>query len=219
MAYVLTYNSLYNSIKEYVERSNPSFLELIPQFIMIAQRQLARDLKIVGLKVAVTGNLIPGNQLLQKPNRWANDTSFTIYTSGTGDNSGTVLNTRKELLLRSDTFVFKYSPDATKLGEPKYYSAEYNYNYWYFAPTPDIGYVYESIYYQTPELIDETISTNFFTERLPDVLEIACLRQASWYLKDFEQMPAYDQKYTALCASIDTEDLLRIYDGYCSRMG
>ena len=48
---------------------------------MLGERRVARDLKILGLKVAITGNLITGDSVIQKPTRWLNDSSFNIGTN------------------------------------------------------------------------------------------------------------------------------------------
>lgn len=211
MAFVLTYASLTDEIQKYVERTDPNFVSSIPMFIMLGERRVSRDLKILGLKVYITDNLIIGQQTLQKPTRWLNNSTFNIGT-------GTLFNTRKQILQRSYEFCRIYWPDPTQTLEPKYY-ADYDYNFWLIAPTPDKTYPYEIAYYQTPTLIDEHNTTNFLTENAPEVLVYASLLETASYLKDDERVPVWTQYYEKAKASLGEEDRNRIYDSFSKRGG
>lgn len=211
MAQVLTYNSLVDTLQKYVERTDANFLSEIPLFIMLGERRVARDLKILGLKVYITDNLLIGQQTLQKPTRWLNNSTFNIGTK-------TDFNTRKQIQQRSYEFCRMYWPDPTQTFEPKYY-ADYNYNFWLIAPTPDLAYPYEIAYYQTPVLIDEHNSTNFLTENAPEVLVYASLLETASYLKDDERVAVWAQYYDKAKASLGDEDRNRIYDSFSKRGG
>ncbi len=212
MAFVLTYNSLTQAVQDYLERNDPRLVHEIPLFIMLGERRVARDLKILGLKVAITDTLLAGVSVAQKPNRWLNDSSFNI---GTGDG----FNTRILLQQRSIEFCRTYWPDPTKVGQPKYYASDYNYNFWFLAPTPDLGYPYEILYYETPRFIDDTISSNFLTGNAPEVLLYATLLETASYLKDDERIPVWTDYYEKAKKNIGDEDKMRIYDAYVRRDG
>lgn len=209
MAFVLTYNTLFQSILDYTERQDAPFLESVPLFIMLGQRRCARDLKILPLKITITDNLVAGDTVIAKPNRWLNDSLVNILVNG------------ERILLeqRSYGWCRKYWPTSTDTGTPKYYSSDYNQNFWFFVPTPNIAYPYEIMYYESPEFIDENTSTNFLTQNVPEVLLYACLLETAPYLKDDERIAAWQNYYDKARQSITEEDLRRIYDSYSKRDG
>lgn len=212
MAYVLTYDSLTSSVEDYLERKDANLVSQIPLFIMLGERRVARDLKILGLKTSVTDLMIIGESLIAKPTRWLNDSSLNIGTN-------TDFNTRVLLLQRSYEWCRTYWPDPTQRGTPKYYASDYNYNYWFFAPTPDKRYPYEATYYETPQLIDETVSTNFLTVNAPEVLLYGTLLETASYLKDDERVPVWTDYYEKAKKALGQEDIMRIYDAYSKRGG
>lgn len=212
MAFVLTYDTLTTAVTDYLERDDPNLISQIPVFIMLGERRISRDLKILGLKVAVTDNFIIGQGVFQKPTRWLNDSSFNI---GTGNN----FNTRKYLLQRSVEWCRLYWPDPTITGTPKYYASDYNYNYWIVVPTPDVAYPYEVIYYETPQFIDTIISTSFLTASIPEALLYATLLETAVYLKDDERIKVWQDRYDRARQAIGDEDIRRIEDAFSKRGG
>lgn len=212
MAYVLTYNSLTTDIQAYLERNDLNIVENIPLFIMLAERRVATDLKILTLKVAVTDQLLVGVSVIAKPTRWLNDSSFNIGTS-------TDFNTRIFLQQRSYEWCRTYWPDPTVTSQPKYYASDYNYNFWFIVPTPDLEYPYEAIYYETPQLIDTTTSVNVLTANVPQILLYACLLEAVLYVKDDERIAVCTKYYEEAKQALSNEDMRRIYDAYSTRGG
>lgn len=212
MAFVLTYQTLTAAVKNYLERDDATLVSQIPLFIMLGQRRTARDLKILGLKNAVTDKLVMNQSVLQKPIRWLNDSSFNIGT-------GAGLNSRLFLLERSYEWCRLYWPDPTQTGTPKYYASDYNYNFWFFVPTPDVAYPYEALYYEAPQFIDDTVSTNFLTTNAPEVLLYATLRETASYLKDDERVPVWKDYYENAKKALNEEDMRRIYDAFSKRGG
>lgn len=211
MAYVLTYDSLTTAVEHYLERINAALVSDIPLFIMLGERRVARDLKILGLKVFVSGTLLIDNPVLVKPTRWLNTSSFNIGI-GTGNHQ------KKNILQRSYEYAIIYWPDATLVAQPKYISDRLYDDFW-ITPTPDQAYPYEFAYYQTPQLIDETVSTNFLTTNAPDILIYATLLETAVYLKDDERVAVWLQYYNVAKAALTEEDMRRIYDGFSKRGG
>lgn len=212
MAFVLTYDTLTTAVKNYLERNDPNLIDSIPLFIMLGQRRIARELKVLGLKTAITSNFIIGESVFEKPTRWLNDSSFNI---GIGTNQ----QKRKFLLQRSYEWCRTYWPDPTVLGEPKYYASDYNYNHWFVVPTPVAAYPYEILYYETPQLISETVSTNFLTGSAPEVFLYATLLETASYLKDDERIAVWTSYYEKAKAALGEEDHKRIYDAFSKRGG
>jgi hypothetical protein len=212
MAFVLTYDTLTASVQDYLERNDATLVAEIPLFIMLGERRVARDLKILGLKNAITDALVEGSSVFQKPTRWLNDSSFNIGT-------GTLFDTRLFLEQRAYEWCRTYWPDPTQVGTPKYYASDYNYYFWFLVPTPDRAYPYEILYYETPQLIDPTTSSNFLTENAPEVLLYATLLETASYLKDDERVPVWTDYYNKARQNIGDEDMKRIYDAYSKRGG
>lgn len=212
MAFVLTYTTLTSAVEDYLERNDSRLVDSIPIFIMLGERRAARDLKILGLKVAITDNFIISTSVFAKPTRWLNDSSFNI---GTGPSQ----NTRVFLEQRSYEWCRLYWPDPTKTGTPKYYASDYNYNFWFVVPTPDFAYPYEILYYETPTFIDSSNSTNFLTASAPEVLLYATLLETASYLKDDERVAVWTDYYEKAKKNISEEDKKRIYDAFSRRDG
>jgi hypothetical protein len=212
LPFVLTYTTLTNAVITYLERTDTNFVSQIPLFIMLAERTVARDLKILGLKNAITADLIPGNGVFSKPTRWLNDSSFNIGT-------GTTFHTRKYLLQRSVEYCRQYWPDPTKTSTPKYYASDYSYDAWFVVPTPDIAYPYEILYYETPELIGDAVATNFLTQNAPEILIYATMLEAVRYLKDDERIKVWQDAYDKSYKSLGAEDIGRIQDAFSKRGG
>lgn len=215
MSFVLTYDTLTTAVIDYLERDDPNLVNQIPLFIMLGERRIARDLKILGFKVAIKDTFIPNDPIravFPKPTRWLNDSSFNI---GIGNN----FNSRQYLLQRSVEWCRLYWPDPTITGMPKYYASDYNYNFWFVVPTPDLAYPYEIIYYETPQLIDETISTNFLTGNIPDALIYASLLEAAIYLKNDDRIKIWQDRYDRARQAIGDEDVRRIEDAFSKRGG
>lgn len=211
MVYVLTYDSLVDALETYLQRTDATFISDIPLFIMLGERRVARDLKILGLKQFITGTLLANNELLGKPARWLNSSSFKIGT-------GIGFNTKVQILQRSFEFAEIYWPNATLTGQPKYY-ADKQFQNWLIVPTPDQNYPYEIAYYEIPNLIDDTVSTNWLTSNAPDVLLYAALLETASYLKDDERIQVWEKYYNLAKADLSEEDMRRIYDGYSKRGG
>ena len=209
MAFVLTYPELVKNIQNYLQRTDAAFEYEIPVFIMLGQRRVARDLKILGMRVVINDTLIPGNPRLQKPTRWFNNSTFNIQLT-----SGDALN----LPFRTYEYCTIYWPNASQTDTPKYFT-DYDFNSWYFSPTPDSAYPCEIAYFEVPELIDDTVSTNFMTESCPDVLLYACLLESAIYLKDDDRIASWLQYYTMSKDSLAKEDMQRLYDNYSVNRG
>lgn len=215
MAYVLTYTTLVTAVENYLERLDSPFVSEIPLFIMLGQRRVARDLKILGLKNFITDTLVVNQQILTKPSDWLNTSTFNIGTNVSPDTS---FNTRVQILQRSYEYCRIYWPNPTELGQPKYFS-DYDFAHWLITPTPDQAYPYEIAYYQIPTLIDTNNSTNWLTINAPDILLYATLLETASYLKDDDRVPIWTNYYEKAKTALSEEDMRRIYDGFSKRGG
>lgn len=203
MAFVLTYETLTDEIKKYVERQDARFISSIPLFILFGQQRVCKDLKILNIKQFVTGELTAGVEVFSKPGNWLQSNYFNILT-----NTGKVI-----LQFRTNEYCDMYWPNSNEVGEPKYF-ADYDFNSIKIVPTPDQNYPYEFAYYAIPPLLDETTGTNILTATIPQVLTYACLFETASYLKDDERIGVWKEYYQTAMQEVSNEDKERIYVGF-----
>jgi len=202
MSYIMTYSSLLDDARRYMERgftpaSDPLVFEQLPRMVSLAERRIARDLKIQGFIRAVSTPLAAGVAVYRKPDRWRDTVSITA--------GGAPLFPRSYEYLRS------YWSNESDTGTPEFY-ADYDYNHWLFAPTPSAGSTLEVLYYEQPALLSEENQTNWFTEYTPDALLYGTLVEAAVFLKNDARAQSLTPIYAQALQSIGAEDLKRITD-------
>lgn len=82
VAAVMTYDSLVNDIRTYLERTDDATLEKIPTFIMLAEQVLAAELKFLGNLIVVESNMVQGEAIIAKPARWRKTVSMNVTVAG-----------------------------------------------------------------------------------------------------------------------------------------
>jgi hypothetical protein len=215
MATTMTFETLQQDVRRYLERgatmaSDAVVYEQIPRLINLAERRIARELKVQGFIVAVTDNLVPGQSVYAKPDRWRETVSINIGT-GAANANRTFLFTRAYEYLRS------YWPNESLTAEPLFYS-DYNYSHWLIAPTPDQAYPFEVLYYELPQLLDDTAQTNWLTEYAPQLLLYGTLLEATPFLKNDDRIGTWQSYYDRAAAMLNGEDLAKIFDSSTTRM-
>lgn len=209
MPTAMTYNSLLNDLRAYLERgatlaTDPTVYEMLPTLIGMAERRLARELKIQGTVNVVTTALIAGQSVYDKPDRWRETVSILIGT-GTGN------NTRSEVFPRAYEYIRSYWPNPTTTGTPRFY-ADYDYSHWLIAPTPSSALPMEILYYELPPLLDDANQTNWFTEYTPNALLYATLLESAPFLKNDERIATWEGFYNRTVAALNGEDIRQISD-------
>jgi hypothetical protein len=209
MPVAMTYNSLLNDLRAYLERgatlaTDPTVYEMLPTLIGMAERRLARELKIQGTVNVVTTSLIVGQSVYDKPDRWRETVSMFIGT-GTGN------NVRSEVYPRAYEYIRSYWPNPTTQGTPRFY-ADYDYSHWLIAPTPASALPMEILYYELPPLLDDANQTNWFTEYAPNAIIYAALLEATPFLKNDERIATWEGFYNRSVAALNGEDIRQISD-------
>jgi len=207
MAYSLTYNSLLDDVRRYLERgftaeSDELVYEQLPHLVTLAERRIAREMKVEGFIRAVTTTLVTGTATYSKPDRWRDTVSMSV--------NGTPIHAR------SFEFCEAYWPDATATAAPQYY-ADYDYSHWLIAPTPDDTYTLKVLYYEQPELLGDSNQTNWITDYAPDLLTYAVLLEAAPFLKDDERLKVWQTMYDRAAKALTGEDSARIQDRTANR--
>jgi hypothetical protein len=212
MAVAMTYDSLKEDIRRYLERGQPSdtsVYDQIPSLINLAERDVARKLKIQGFINVVTSTLVAGVSTYQKPDRWRRTISMS-YGAGTSGNR------REPLFARDYEYCRRYWPDSDETGTPEYY-ADYDYQNWLVVPTPVVDLPWEILYYQQPAYLDDSTQTNWLTEYAPQALLYGSLVQAEPFLKNDERVGLWQGMYTGAVGDLNVEDLKKILDRNVTR--
>jgi hypothetical protein len=208
----MTFTSLQVDLRNYLERggaTDPIVYEQIPRLITLAERRIARELKIQGFQTVVNTTMQAGVAVYAKPDRWR-DTISINYGTGTNNNVHT------PVFARSYEYIRSYWPNETELGQPKFY-ADYDYKHWIFVPTPAESYPMEVLYYELPPLLDDTNQTNWLTEFAPNLLLYGSLVEATPFVKDDERVQLWQSYYDRALAALNGEDLQKIVDRSTNR--
>lgn len=214
MATTMTFETLKDDLRRYLERgstlaSDPIVFEQLPRLINLAERRIARELKVQGFINVVTSTLVPGQSVYDKPDRWRDTVSINIGT-GTGN------ATRTFLFSRDYEYCRAYWPDESQRSTPQFY-ADYDYNHWLIVPTPAVANPMEVLYYELPPLLDDSTQTNWLTEYAPQLLLYGALLEATPFLKNDERIPVWQQMYDRAAAMLNGEDLAKILDRSATR--
>tara|TARA_R110002126_G_scaffold101185_11_gene233158 strand:- start:7695 stop:8348 length:654 start_codon:yes stop_codon:yes gene_type:complete len=209
MATTTTFTTLQEDLRRYLERgftleSDQIVYEQLPRLINLAERRIARELKVEGLINVITSTMSPGLAVYPKPDRWRSTVSFNF-------GNGSQNNDYNQLFPRSYEYVRSYWPDRSQTDVPLFY-AEYDYNNWIIAPTPDAAYPFEVLVYQILPLLDDANQTNWLTEYAPQVLLYASLLEATPFLKNDERVGLWQQMYDRAAQALNGEDLSKILD-------
>ena len=198
-AYAMTYDNLSSNVLQYLERKDASTVEQIPNFIMLAEFEIAEMMKSLGQQAVAESTMAAGNSIIPKPARWRKTTSFNITVNGK----------KQPVLLRKYEYLINYSSGATT-GTPLYY-ADYDYDNWLVSPTPDLAYPFEVLYYERIQPLSTENQTNWLTRNAPNAMLYGTLLQAMPFLKN-DQRVIFQQKYTEAITALTNEDKLRIAD-------
>lgn len=212
MPAAMTFTSLQSDIRNYLERggaTDPIVYEQIPRLITLAERRIARELKIQGFQAVVNSVMQANVAVYPKPDRWR-DTISINYGTGTNNNVHTAV------FARSYEYVRQFWPNETETDKPKFY-ADYDYKHWIFAPTPDANYPIEILYYELPPLLDETNQANWLTEFAPNLLLYGSLVEATPFVKDDQRVQLWQSYYDRALAALNGEDLQKIIDRSTNR--
>lgn len=200
-AAVMTYSSLVADISSYLERTDQATLEKIPTFIMLAEQVIAAEIKFLGNLTPMTSTLVANQAVIDKPARWHKTVSMNVTVGGV----------RQPVFLRKYEYLREYWPDPTDTGAPRYY-ADYDYTHWLIAPTPDVAYNFEVLYYERIQPLDSSNQTNWFTIYAPQALLYGSLLQAMPFLKNDERIPMWQAQYDKIMQVLKAEDIQRMGD-------
>ena len=199
-SFVLTYDSLVTAVEQYLERKDDAVVNQIPTFITLCEFEIAQQIKTLGQQQVVGATMSPNNAIIQKPARWRKTVSFNVTGSS---------GTPSPVFLRKYEYLLNYNTGGST-GQPLYY-ADYDYDHWLVAPTPDAAYPFQVLYYERIAPLSSDNQTNWLTQNAPNAMLFGTLLQAMPFLKN-DQRQIFQQKYTEAMQVLSNEDKLRLGD-------
>lgn len=213
MPTAMTFLSLQEEMRGYMERggsNDPTINAALPQLINNAERDIAKDLKILGFVTSLQSTLEADVSVYAKPSRWRATASMHFNRSGTTGNN------RGQLFLRSLEYCRSYWPNSDETDEPEFY-ADYDAEHWLIVPTPAIDYQWEIMCWQMPALLDASNTTNWLTIHAPNLLRAKALDYGFKFIKEYDRAGAWASEYSTQVGSTNVEDLKRIVDRNTSK--
>lgn len=201
MAEAMTYDSLLEDMRIYVERDDQPFLAQRARLVMLAENRIATEVRGLGVLRYVTSNMNTGTPTIAKPSRWRETASFSITVGGAV----------KYLFPREYQYCRTFWPDPSVTGEPSYY-ADYDYEHFFIAGTPNSNYAFELGYYERPEPLDANTQTNWTTRYAPQLLLYACLLEAQPFLKSDARIQTFQAMYDRAIQALGNESKRRLSD-------
>ena len=204
----MNYATLVQTIQEYVQSTETSFVANIPTFVQLAEERIYNTVQIPAIRKNQIGTLTSNNKYLTLPGDWLATFSLAVIAPVTG---------AQEFLLDKDVnFIRQSFPNPNDTGVPQYY-AIFDQNTLILGPTPNSNYQVELHYYYQPESI-VTAGTSWVGDNFETVLLYGSLREAYTYLKGEQDLIAnYEQKYQeAMLMLIRMGDGLNRRDAYRS---
>lgn len=179
---LLNYDGLAEYMIKISARPNDTDLQdQIPNFILLAQINLSRRLNIFGTQRIFISTLPNMANTITVPNNYIRSISLTLFDPR---NSGQP----HVLKFRTPEYITVLGQSSNFIDIPTDY-CELDINNLFIAPTPvDVtpyeGFGIQLIYHELYQPLTPQTQTNYFTQRLMDVLVSASLYQMYIFLKD-----------------------------------
>lgn len=209
MPVAMTFSSLQSDLRAYLERgsvSDPTVYAQLPSIINNAERRISSELKILGFIVPANFTFQAGVAVIAKPDRWRETVSINVGSAVLG----TIV--RKQIYPRSYEYIRSYWPNEAVTAPGPLFYADYNFNNWVFAPTPDLAYPAEVMYYEEPALLDATNTTNWITIYKPQLLLYSALLECEPFLKNDDRIPVWQSMYDRAAGVTDQENKEKAVD-------
>jgi len=201
-SWVMTYDNLTSAVYQYLERNDTAVVNQVPVAISLCEFEIAQEIKTLGQLSVGESYFIEGNPVVPKPARWRKTVSMNYL-----DTSGQ----KVPILLRKYEYLENYWPNRTNTSEPLYY-ADYDYDHWFIAPTPNQSYAYEVLFYERILPLSSSNQTNWLTQNAPNAMLFGTLLQMMPFLKNDARVPVWQEMFNKALQSLKVEDDLRIGD-------
>ena len=170
----MTYAQLRQAVQDYTENDEASFVNNIPLFIRLAEERILKSVRLNLFQKNQFGNTTASNKFLGAPSDFLAPFSLSL-TNGSDI---------QFLEFKNLDFVQTYNPDASVTGVPKYY-AQFDYENFILAPTPDSNYTVDIHYLYRPASLTAgaDAGTTWLSENAEITLLYGSLIEAYTYMK------------------------------------
>ena len=206
----MNYTQLVQSIQDYTQNEETSFVSNIPNFVQQAEERINRSIMLPELRKNATASTTADNKYLARPSDFLAVFSLAVI-DGDGDYT--------YLLDKDVNFIREAYPSASTTGLPLYYSqfdgdstgTEGNF---ILGPTPDDDYDVELHYYYDPESI-VTAGTSWYGDNAEAALLYGSLIEAYTYMKgENDLVGLYTQRYNEAMGQLTGVDIRSDRDDY-----
>jgi hypothetical protein len=187
-------DTLTQTVQDYLENDETSFVSYIDQFIKLAEEDIYRQVQMKDLRKTSTSLSTTGSQ---KTGTIPTDFLAPYYFSITSSGSESVL------LQKDPSFIEEVFSGAAE-GLPRYYGIEDDATF-VFGPTPDAAYTTELHYYYKPASLADGAGdgTTWLSTNAEQALLFGTLVQGYIYMKgDQDVIAHYKEKYTDAVAAL-----------------
>lgn len=191
------YTDLKATIAKYLARDD--LTDVIPDFIVLAENRLRRELRIRQMLTVATATTTGGDSTLGLPSDFLEMRDIHVASVPVGALSYETPNS------------FYRNTRSTDSGLPKQYTvlaAEMQ-----LAPIPDSSYVVQMLYYAKPPLLSTATPSNVFMAYCPDALLYASLGEAEPYLMNDARLQTWATLYSRAIDGISMSDQASEYSG------
>lgn len=184
-----TLATLKQAIQDYTDNQETTFVSQLDSFIESAEERILKTAPLEVFRKNASASFISGNKYLPKPSDWLFSFSLS-FVDGNNDH--------KFLLNKDVNFVQDYWPTASDTAEPIYY-ADFDYQNFVIAPTPDAAYDAELHYYYRPPSLTSTSGTEqtWLSKNAGPALLYGSLVEAYSFMKAEQDMLQLYEKYFA----------------------
>tara|TARA_Y100001938_G_scaffold147815_1_gene229907 strand:- start:533 stop:1180 length:648 start_codon:yes stop_codon:yes gene_type:complete len=186
MSFTLT--TLTDSIKEWTQNDESTFVAEIPFFIKNAEERIFKVVDLEYFRKNATGVMTSGNKFLQKPSDWLANFSLSFVNS----------SSENVFLLQKDVnYLQEFHPNPSSTGTPRFY-ASFDVNNFIIAPTPNSNFNVEVHYYYRPaSLTTDDSGSTWISTNAPDALLYATLIEAYTFMKgENDLLQLYTARFT-----------------------
>ena len=182
-----TLSTLKTAIQDYSESTETSFVTNLPNFIKTAEERILKTVQLDDFIKNVTGTATASSPYIGSPSDYLSSNSLAVIDSSSNYNY---------LQLKHPSFIRDFTPASSTTGLPKYY-AEFDENTFIVAPTPDTTYTFELHYFFRPSSLTSAgdSGTTWLSDNAPNALLYGSLTEAMVYLKNYESLPIYEQRF------------------------
>jgi hypothetical protein len=204
----MTYSSLTQDLKDWMENDGTEFSNETDNFIGLAEQRIVRDVDPQAFVTSAYSSFNANDRFITKPTD-ALIIKHVIYLDSDSK--------RHFLEQRTDEFIYDYWPTSSTTGTPKYW-ANYKDTEILVAPTPSAALTIEMSYVQRLDTLSSSNTTNWLTKHAQELLLFGALMEACTFSKNREDLQIYSQRYQAAVQSVNNQARRRRRDDYNAPM-